>query len=106
MLNLSKTTFMNAVIEATAKAGDVTKNQLIGKSRWEPLPELRYMAYTIIKDKNPKCTLKDIGEMFTRDHSSIVHGLKTFARLWQDGTELRQKYLTIKKSIYEPSTES
>lgn len=92
--------FMNRVIEVTAACGRVSEAMLKGKSHETPLPDLRYIAYTIIKDKFPKASQKSIGEVFGgRDHSSVAHGLKQFNDLWHTEPSFRMKFLTIKKAL-------
>ena len=92
--------FMQKVIEATAKFGGVSVSELKGKSRETPLPDLRYIAYTIIKDTYPKVSHQNIGELFGgRDHSSVSHGLDKFKDMWSLEPPFREKYLTIKKTL-------
>lgn len=93
--------FMKKVVEATAKIGCVPVSELTGKSREQPLPELRFIAYTIIKDTFPKISQQTIGEMFSgRDHSTISSGLDKFKDLWNTEPDFRKKYLNIKNHIH------
>jgi len=81
------------------------KVALSNKHRARPLVELRFIFFYIARQM--KYTLEEIGfHVGKRDHTTVLHGLRTFRNLYETDVKFRSTYDTIIKNIkndYEPS---
>lgn len=76
------------------------KISLKANSRIRELVELRHMFFNIAK--NLGYTLKNIGiYMNNKDHTTVIHGLKTFKNLMHTDEKYKQRYLNILNKIRE-----
>jgi chromosomal replication initiation ATPase DnaA len=92
--------FIKRVKNAACAKTNISVTDLIGPSRETPLPDLRAIAYTLIKEEYPKCSLNTIGRAFgNRDHSSVLFLLKKFKEHWQTEQNFREQYLEIKNQL-------
>ena len=71
-------TFEKKVVDETFKILEVesgfTREMITSKSRKTEVVSARYVAMYVVK-KMTKLSLASIGEVFDRDHSSIIHAL-------------------------------
>lgn len=65
----------SSVIKAIEKRYGVTLRQLQSKSREPELTFIRHLAIAIVNHKC-KLSLKTTGEVFNRDHTSVIHAKK------------------------------
>lgn len=81
------------------------KTYLLGsKIRIRELVELRFIFCHIARKM--AYGLKDIGLYLNRDHTTVLHGLRTFRNLYQTDEYFREKYhkiINIIKTNYESS---
>lgn len=81
------------------------KVALSSKNRIRPLVELRFMFFFIARQM--KYTLLEIGQhLGKRDHTTVLHGLKTFRNLYETDVRFKSTYDKIINNIkrdYEPS---
>jgi chromosomal replication initiator protein len=76
------------------------KVSLQSSNRMREIVELRSIFCFFAK--NMKYSLKNIGfHLGERDHTTVIHGLKSFRDLLETNEGFRQKYLTIHKYIIE-----
>jgi len=66
----------NDIIEATCRVFKITKQALLSKCRDRYLVRARNICITVIKDKL-HMALTDIGKLFNRDHTTVIHALRT-----------------------------
>ena len=82
------------------------KTTLASKNRIRLLVDLRFIFFFIAKQM--KYTLLEIGQYLgNRDHTTVIHGLKTFKNLYETDIKFKSRYTTIINNIkqeYEPST--
>lgn len=82
-----------------------TKIRLDSNRRTMHIVELRFIFFHIARSL--KYTLKEIGRhLGNRDHTTIIHGLKTFKNLYQTDEKFKELYHIILNSIkkdYESS---
>lgn len=64
------------IIEDVCKYFNISKNELISKSRERRFAEPRQIAIFIIRLKFKNYQLKKIGSIFNKDHSTILHSIK------------------------------
>lgn len=67
----------------------VTYDMLKDKSREHFLTTRRMVAFRFIRD-NYELTLKEIGSLFNRDHTTVIHGLNTFDDLYETNKKFRE----------------
>jgi chromosomal replication initiator protein len=63
------------ILSETAAYFQLTRADLIGKSRSRPLTNARHVAMYLVRECTGLSLLK-IGELFERDHTTVMHGLK------------------------------
>lgn len=52
-----------------------SKKELLGRTRKQPISRIRQAAMYFIR-RNTSMTLEDIGELFGRDHTTVVHAIR------------------------------
>lgn len=57
-----------------------TKEEVISKSRTQDLTAIRMVAMWALR-RNTEITLKTIGNLFNRDHTTVIHACQTVERL-------------------------
>jgi len=88
------------VIRCVCNSFFVTESQLMGESRTEPVAHARFAAMAIIKSM---CySLIEVGDLFGRDHSTVIHAMKRTKELLEVDRVFRFKFestlLEIKKT--------
>jgi chromosomal replication initiator protein len=63
------------ILSETASYFSLTRADLVGKSRSRPLTNARHVAMYLVRECTGLSLLK-IGELFERDHTTVMHGLK------------------------------
>jgi chromosomal replication initiator protein len=69
-----------AILEETATYFSLTEADLISKSRSRPLTTARHIAMYLLRELTGLSLIK-IGEMFDRDHTTALHGIKKIESL-------------------------
>lgn len=72
---------------------------VLGRSRAGKLCICRFVSYTLMRG-HTNATLKDIGDMFGRDHTSIINGLRTLQNLMDVYEDIRRDFKAIEDSIF------
>jgi chromosomal replication initiation ATPase DnaA len=70
----------------------ISKDQILGKSRYRPIVDARMVLVYILRTYN-KETLQSIGKIIDRDHSAVINLIKRF----DDYTTTDKRF----KKIYE-----
>jgi len=65
----------NDLIQAVASTFEVSVNDMLGPTRPARLIIPRYITMYIMRKRNLMC-LKDIGNIFNRDHTSVIHAIQ------------------------------
>lgn len=63
------------IIKFVCETHEISKEDLIKKTRKKELVKARFMAYWFIKN-NTSLGLVSIGKLFSRDHSTVIHGIR------------------------------
>ena len=63
------------ILEETAQHYGLTRNDLVGKSRSRPLTTARHVAMYLTRECTGLSLIK-IGELFERDHTTVLHGIR------------------------------
>ena len=80
------------IMKAVADHYHITIRDILGKKRSRNLARPRQMAMAITKELT-NLSLPAIGDAFGgRDHTTVMHAVKTIAKLRQDDMELKQDY--------------
>ena len=84
-----------------ARRCGVTVQQLEGRSRKQPIATARQLAMHFIRDKNPTLSLASIGEMFGRDHATVIHAIKTVKNLEETDPDFRELFRSIERQLQD-----
>ena len=68
------------IINKVADFYGLTNKEIRGKCRKRPLVKARFIAMYFLRQKTD-FTLKTIGDMFGRDHTSVIHALNTIRQV-------------------------
>ena len=68
------------IINKVADFYGIKSDEVIGRCRKQEFVKARFLAIYFIKNRTD-FTLKRIGEIFGRDHASIIHALKTIKQV-------------------------
>lgn len=75
------TDITGTILYAVARVYDITVHELLNTPhRTQTLCDARYIAYQLLRSRT-RLTLQEIGEMFHRDHSTVVCGLRKLSDL-------------------------
>lgn len=87
------------IIKLVCREFDITHEQIIGKERKRKFVEPRQAAMKLIKDYTNK-SLKDIGNIFSgRDHTTVIHALKTVPDIIGQDKVYRRAYNNVERDI-------
>jgi len=71
------------------------------KTRKREIVLYRQTAIWLIKQHFPMTTLRDLGNMFEKDHATAIHALKTISNLLDTNREIRYDIAMIEKAIQD-----
>jgi chromosomal replication initiator protein len=91
--------YVNAVFAAIEKHTGINAGAIISQSREQPIVRARHIAYKIIHESPYQPSYKQMGRLFHRDHSSIIHGVQTINNDIEKIEAYRSLYLTILKEL-------
>lgn len=77
----------------------VTLDQLKSNTRKRDVVEARYIAMSLIMIANPELTLKEVGAMFNRDHSTVVYARDTYNKLMEGDKAFQDKVALVKQRV-------
>lgn len=72
---------MRALILSIAREHGLTYADMIGKSRRKHIVQARHEAIWAVRDARPDMSLPQIGRLFHKDHTSILHALRKRGQL-------------------------
>ena len=70
---------VDKIFAAIEKKYDVTKNELVGKSRVKNVAQARHIAIYLVRTIT-EMSLPNIGKLFNRDHSTIISSIDTIEK--------------------------
>jgi chromosomal replication initiator protein len=65
------------VLDAACRVFNIEMYNLLSKRREKSLVRARFISMYIIRNRFRNISLEQIGKIFNRDHTSIMHGLRT-----------------------------
>jgi chromosomal replication initiator protein len=68
------------ILQETAEHFGLSRDDLVGKSRSRPLTTARHVAMYLARECTGLSLIK-IGELFERDHTTVMHGIKKIEQL-------------------------
>lgn len=75
---------------------------LLGKKRYRGLTIPRFMIYhLLISNKSLNIGVSEIGRLFKKDHSSIIHGLRSISNAMLTDYKLYEDLRELHNHIYE-----
>ena len=86
------------ILTETAEYFGLTRQDLVSKSRSRPLTTARHMAMYLMRELTGLSLIK-IGEMFERDHSTALHGIKRIETLMPNRDTVYRQVGEITKRI-------
>ena len=90
----------DSIVEKVAAYYGMSNEEIRGKSRKRELVKARWLAMYFIRQKTDY-TLNAIGDMFGRDHTTVIHALETIKDIMtlHYETDLKEDLLKIKQYI-------
>lgn len=88
----------DVILSAVVKVSGFTFEQILGKSRYRPLSEVRQLTMKLLRNKG-KMTYTEIGSYLNRDHSTILYGCGLIEDLLLQSWDLRQTEAAILNEI-------
>jgi chromosomal replication initiator protein len=86
------------ILSATAKYFGLRREDLVSKSRSRPLTMARHIAMYLLRELTGLSLIK-IGEMFDRDHSTALHGIKRIENLMPNRDTVYRQVQELTKRI-------
>lgn len=96
-------TIAKRILADVAIAYGVRVPELIGSSRKSHLTEARAMCVLLLQEYLPGASLSVVGDILSRDHSTILQISRRAIRLVSDNTFFAHLYLTVAKGLTKPS---
>lgn len=86
---------VQAIIAAVGDAESVHVNEIMGERRTARIAAARQLAMAIIR-RDTNLSLVEVGEIFNRDHGTVIHALKAVAARVGECAETREIYRRIR----------
>lgn len=83
-----------AVINCVCKHLKVDKGRVIRKGRKREVVHARFMIFYILRTYT-RMSLKEVGDIFGRDHSTVIHGVSTFKDRYDTEDDTKADLVTI-----------
>lgn len=91
--------YANHIFKRSANHFQVTEVELKGRSRLREIAEVRQIAMYAIKSQCQGATLKSIGKMFNRDHTTVLHSITVVTNLFQTNKNYKSKVTEFLNSL-------
>jgi chromosomal replication initiator protein len=88
------------ILAVTAKYFGLRREDLVSKSRSRPLTTARHIAMYLLRELTGLSLIK-IGELFDRDHSTALHGIKRIETLMPNRDTVYRQVQELTKKINE-----
>jgi chromosomal replication initiator protein len=89
----------NEIVNEVCEVFKVDKRDLLSTTRKRDVVEARYIAITLILNANPEMTLKEVGDIFNRDHSTVIYARETYNKLIALEKGFQNKVALIRKRV-------
>lgn len=91
---------LDIVKEITSEILDIPLDKMVSRSRKRDVVEARQIAMHI-SEKKKLGTLENIGIVYNRDHSTVLHAKKTINNLITYNKAVNYKYMEILNAVEE-----
>jgi len=86
------------ILDETAKYFGLTREDLISKNRSRPLTTARHVAMYMMRECTGLSLIK-IGELFDRDHTTVLHGVKKVEALMRNRAPIYRQVHDLTKKV-------
>jgi chromosomal replication initiator protein len=86
------------ILDETAKYFGLTRDDLISKNRSRPLTTARHVAMYMMRECTGLSLIK-IGELFDRDHTTVLHGVKKVETLMRDRAPIFKQVQDLTRKV-------
>src|SRR5438094_224145 len=86
------------ILDETARYFHLTRDDLISKNRSRPLTTARHVAMYMMRECTGLSLIK-IGELFDRDHTTVLHGVKKVETLMRDRAPIFRQVQDLTKKV-------
>lgn len=86
------------IIAATANVYGVSVDDIIGRSRKRAITDARHVAIYLTRH-NTLLTMTDIGDIFGRDHATVIHSINKVEDMLKFDRLMKENYRLISKKI-------
>jgi chromosomal replication initiator protein len=87
------------IISIVCEMLQIKESDIKSSTRKREVVEARYIAMTLISVANPEMKLKAIGEIFNRDHSTVLYARETYNKLIASDKTFQGKVALIKQKV-------
>jgi chromosomal replication initiator protein len=88
----------HVILDETAKYFGLTREDLISKNRSRPLTTARHVAMYMMRECTGLSLIK-IGELFDRDHTTVLHGVKKVETLMRDRAPIYKQVQDLTRRV-------
>ena len=101
MFNQVKVVTVDKIQNVVCNFFDIPLNEMLSQRRSRPLARPRQIAMFLAKKLTTR-SLPEIGRRFAnRDHTTVIHAVKTITRLSENDEEMKKNISQIKSLIFE-----
>ena len=86
------------ILDETAAYFGLTRDDLVSKNRSRPLTTARHVAMYLLRECTGLSLIK-IGELFDRDHTTVLHGVKKVEMLMRDRAPIFRQIQELTKKV-------
>ena len=97
-MNHNKYTNTNTIIISVSESLNLEPKIIIGKSRHREIVEARQLCMFFIR-KLKEIPYMKIGQMFNRDHATVIHAVNQVKNLLEWDSTFRQKYWKVANDL-------
>ncbi|MFN2544397.1 MAG: chromosomal replication initiator protein DnaA [Actinomycetota bacterium] len=87
-----------AILDETASYFGLTRDDLVSKNRSRPLTTARHVAMYLLRECTGLSLIK-IGELFDRDHTTVLHGVKKIELLMRDRAPIFKQVQDLTRKV-------
>jgi chromosomal replication initiator protein len=91
-----------AILELTASYFNLSVAELVSKSRSRPLTTARHVGMYLLREQTGLSLIK-IGDLFDRDHTTVMHGIKKIEALMKARGGLYRQVQELTRSLRAPA---
>lgn len=88
---------LNPLLEDIETLTGVTRQQVLGKRRYEHVALARFMVYLALREHEFGYSFACIGRTMNRDHGAVMHGIATLKRRASVDKRLRARLKKLKE---------